>query len=163
MEPAPAKDLVEMTCVMIPLQETNLLLPNICVAEILPWRRVGSVEDAPKWCLGMLEWRGEVIPVVRFERLDNTPVDDAEEGRCLIVMNRSRTVEGLPFYALAAEGLPRIVQLTAEDMSNVPTNLRVAETMALRVGSEPAIIPNLQYLEVQVAKLMQDQESAKQA
>ncbi len=78
-------------------------------------------------------------------------------------MNRSRTVEGLPFYALAAEGLPRIVQLTAEDMSNVPTKLGVADTMALRVGSEPAIIPNLQYLEVQVANLMRDQDNAKQA
>lgn len=163
MEPASAKDLVEITCVMIPLQETNLLLPNICVAEILPWRRVGSLEDAPKWCLGVLEWRGEVIPVVRFERMGNASIDDAEEGRCLIVMNRSRTVEGLPFYALAAEGLPRIVQLTAEDMSNVPTKLGVADTMALRVGSEPAIIPNLQYLEVQVANLMRDQDNAKQA
>ncbi|HEY5679390.1 MAG TPA: chemotaxis protein CheW [Pseudomonadales bacterium] len=163
MEPATAQELIEMSCVMIPLQETNLLLPNICVAEILPWRRVSSIEDAPKWCLGMLEWRGEVIPVVRFERMGDASVEDAEEGRCLIVMNRSRTIEGLPFYALAAEGLPRIVQLTAEDMANVPTNLGVSETMALRVGSEPAIIPNLQYLEVQVANLVRGQETAKQA
>ena len=94
MEPASAKDLVEMTCVMIPLQETNLLLPNICVAEILPWRRVSSIEEAPKWCLGMLEWRGEVIPVVRFERMDNTSVDDAEEGRSA-QQHRGRLQPGL--------------------------------------------------------------------
>ena len=44
---------------MIPLADTHLLLPNVTIAEILPWRRIKPLADGPKWCLGLLGWRGE--------------------------------------------------------------------------------------------------------
>ena len=40
-----AEDLTELSCVLIPLDGTRLLLPNISVAEILPWRRVKVLAD----------------------------------------------------------------------------------------------------------------------
>ena len=58
-----AEDLTELSCVLIPLDGARLLLPNISVAEILPWRRVKALNDGPDWCLGLLGWRGETIPV----------------------------------------------------------------------------------------------------
>jgi chemosensory pili system protein ChpC len=145
---------------MIPLNGTHLLLPNICVAEILPWRRVKMLEDAPNWCLGLLGWRGESIPVVRFERLNKTSVEDRRVGRCMIVMNRAHASQTIPFYALAAEGLPRMVQLTDDDLDNVPTKLGPAEMISLRVGTEPAIIPNLEFVEQQVAALIKARKRA---
>lgn len=148
-----AQQVTELSCVLIPLNEMQLLLPNICVAEILPWRRVKVLEGAPDWCLGLLGWRGEAIPVVRFERFNNTMAEDRKVGRCMIVMNRARTSGSIPFYALAAEGLPRMLQLTDDDLTNVPTKLGRAEVMALRVGTESAIIPNLELLEQHVSEL----------
>ncbi len=35
-----AVDAKELACVMIPLADTHLLLPNVTIAEILPWRRI---------------------------------------------------------------------------------------------------------------------------
>ena len=64
-----AQQITELSCVMLPLNGIQLLLPNVCVAEIVPWRRVKVLEDAPDWCLGLLGWRGESIPVVVFRRL----------------------------------------------------------------------------------------------
>ena len=46
MATAVAEELKELSCVLIPLQETQLLLPSICIAEILPWRRVKALEQA---------------------------------------------------------------------------------------------------------------------
>jgi chemosensory pili system protein ChpC len=160
MTAAVAQETIEMSCVMIPLNGTQLLLPNICVAEILPWRRVKVLADAPEWCLGLLGWRGESIPVVRFERFNKTSIEDRRVGRCMIVMNRARTSDSIPFYALAAEGLPRMVQLTDDDLTNVPTQLGKAEVISLRVGTEAAIIPNLELIEQHVSELAKARKRA---
>ncbi|HEY5647363.1 MAG TPA: chemotaxis protein CheW [Pseudomonadales bacterium] len=144
----------ELSCVVIPLENVQLLLPNVCVAEILPWRRVKALSERPPWCLGLLGWRGEMIPVIRFETLNGKPASPRKGGRCMVVMNRTRNANGLPFYALAAEGLPRLVQLTADDLSNAATRLGPAESVVVKLGTETAVIPNLTVIETAVAKLL---------
>ena len=151
-----AEELSELTCVMIPLENAQLLLPNVCIAEILPWRRVKALGETPAWCLGLLGWRGEMVPVVHYETLNGRPAPARKSGRCMVVMNRARNARGLPFYALAAEGLPRMVQLTADDLTNEPCRLGVAESMVVKVGTESAVIPNLDVIETAVAKLVRE-------
>jgi len=153
MSAAVAQELSELSCVLIPLNDAALLLPNVCVAEILPWRRVKTVPNLPPWCLGMLGWRGELVPVVRFERLNDDQFEDRKMGRCMVIMNRTRLADGIPFYAIAAEGLPRMLQLAEDDLSNVPGKLGAAEVVSLRVGTETAVIPNLELLEQSVSEL----------
>lgn len=148
-----AEEVSELSCVLIPLQESGLLLPNVSVAEILPWRRVKVINDAPAWCLGLLGWRGESIPVVRFEVINGGEPPQRKAGRCIIVMNRARLANGLPFYAIAAEGLPRMLQLTEDDISNDPGKLGPAESVVVRVGTETAVIPNLEFIEGEIAGL----------
>jgi chemosensory pili system protein ChpC len=149
-----AEEISELSCVMIPLEDTQLLLPNVCIAEILPWRRVKVLGETPPWCLGLLGWRGEMVPVIRFETLNGHPGPARKSGRCMVVMNRARNARGLPFYALAAEGLPRLVQLTSEDLSNESCRLGVAESVVVKIGAETAVIPNLDVIEKAVAKLV---------
>ena len=146
-----AEELVELGCVLIPLQEQVLLLPNVSVAEILPWRRVRAVNDVPPWCLGLLGWRGEAIPVVRFEVINGSQNPVRKTGRCLIVMNRARS--GVPFYAIAAEGLPRMLQLNVDDISSDTRETGPAESVVVQVGTEAASIPDLDFIESEVAKL----------
>lgn len=151
-----AEDTLELSCVLIPLEGTQLLLPNVCIAEILPWRRVKALSDTPPWCLGLLGWRGEMVPVVRFETMNGHPGPARKSGRCMVVMNRARNARGLPFYAFAAEGLPRMVQLTADDLANEPCKLGNAEAIVVKMGTESAVIPNLSIIENAVAKLVRE-------
>lgn len=138
---------------LIPLPGMQLLLPSVCVAEILPWRRITAHDAGVDWCLGMMGWRGESIPVIRFERLNQPRAESATTGRCLVVMNRTGTGGGPAFYALAAEGLPRMVQLTDDDLGVLEARLGRAEASSVRVGTEVASIPNLRFLEQQVGGL----------
>ena len=149
-----AEDLSELSCVLIPLQGSQLLLPSVSIAEILPWRRVKALADTPDWCLGMLGWRGEMVPVVRFEVLNGAASEGRKSGRCLVVMNRARNSTGLAFYAIAAEGLPRLVQLASNDLTNESTRLGRGESVAVKVGTESAVIPNLEFIEAAVTKLL---------
>jgi chemosensory pili system protein ChpC len=152
-----AEEVLELSCVMIPLEGTQLVLPNVCIAEILPWRRIKALSDTPPWCLGLLGWRGEMVPVVRFETLNGGAGPARKSGRCMVVMNRARNPRGLPFYALAAEGLPRLLQLSGEDLSPEKTGqLGPAESLVLRIGAETAVIPDLEKIETAVAQLTRD-------
>ena len=149
-----ANEPIVMSCIMIPIAGAELLLPNVCIAEIVPWRRMQPLKKGPEWCLGLLGWRGENIPVVRYQVLNKKGDAGAPKaGRCMVVMNRARSAQGPAFYALAADGLPRMVQLNDGDVSNTPIALGPAEKAVVAVGTEPAIIPNLEYVEKQVRAL----------
>lgn len=143
----------ELACVLIPLCGTQLLLPQVCVAEILPWRRIKTLNGAPDWCLGVLGWRGEAVPVVRFERLNQSRQEVPSLGRCLVIMNRTSEDAALPFYALAAEGLPRLVQVAGTDLASDSAKPGRAESQIVRLGAENAAIPRLNFVEQQVSRL----------
>jgi chemosensory pili system protein ChpC len=142
----------ELSCVLIPLEVGQLLLPSVCIAEIMPWRRIKVLPDAPDWCLGLLGWRGETVPVIRFEHVNQPVSNGRRPGRCLVVMNRTGA-SAPSFYALAAEGLPRLVQLTQADLGDQEERRGKADARIVRVGAETASIPSLGYLEEQVAGL----------
>ncbi len=135
-----------MSCLIIPVGETNLLLPNVTVAEILPWRKIKKWDSAPRWCLGLLGWRGETVPVVRYEKL-NDAYCSAEAGRCLLIMNRTQAGSARAFYGLAVDGLPRLVRLGNDDLKNISATLKIADAAHLQVGLEQATVPRLSYLE----------------
>jgi len=143
----------ELACVMSPLAETHLLLPNVTIAEILPWRRIKPLQNGPKWCLGLLGWRGETVPVIQFEAMNGGDMIGTPHNRCLLIMNRARRANGRAFYGLASTGLPRIVHLSDDDLQNRSVRLGPAEVAALNVGTETAVVPNLSYIEEQLTML----------
>lgn len=49
MEDPAVSQLPELSCVLIPSGSFQLLLPNVSVAEILPWRRIKPIESSPAW------------------------------------------------------------------------------------------------------------------
>lgn len=142
----------ELNCVMIPTPGQELLLPNICVAEIVPWRRVKILEGGPDWCLGLTGWRGQTVPVVHYDGFEGNAAP-LKSARCLVVMNRSRTAVGRPFYALAARSLPYMVQLVEEDIRNESGKLGPADVMKVRLGETLATIPDLEYVENLISQL----------
>lgn len=152
---AVANEVNELSCVLIPTPGMQILLPNVCIAEIVPWRRIKVLQGGPRWCLGHVGWRGQTVPVVHYAGFENDKGKRPVSARCLVVMNRARSVSGPAFYALAAQGLPRMLQLLEDDLHNTTARLGVADVMQVRVGTEEATIPNLAYVEDRLADLAQ--------
>ena len=150
---AVADEANELSCVLIPTPGLQLLLPNVCVAEIVPWRRIRRLEHGPSWCMGHAGWRGQNVPVVHYPSFGNVNEAAPHSARCLVVMNRAHNASGPAFYALAAVGLPRMLQLLEDDLHNLDVELGVADVMQVRVGTEAATIPNLAYIEDRLAEL----------
>lgn len=148
-----ANETDELSCVVIPISGDQLLLPNVCVAEIVPWRRIKVLEDGPAWCLGYMGWRSLTIPVVHYGGFGEKGLP-AQTPRCLVVMNRARTASGVDFYALVADALPRMVQINEEDLTTRSGYASGVDSMQVSFGAETATIPDLAYLETRVSDLV---------
>ncbi len=147
----------DINCLLLPIGRLGLVVPSVCVAEILPWRRIREVADSPDWLLGTFPWRGDAIPVVRFEKIngatDEPAREAAQQNPCVAVMNRCRSVHSQAFYAIATDGLPRMLQVGEEDIVAEQTHLGVAESAAMKLGTEQLRVPNLGYVEDQLANV----------
>lgn len=150
----PAEDLsLDLGCLLLPLGSLSLLVPSACVVEVLPWRRVRPIPDMPQWLLGVTQWRGDSIPVLRFEPLNGSSDAFPERGSCVAVMNRCSSSTGQPFYGIATDSLPRMAQVKQEDIEAQKTHAGAAETAVAKLGGEQVRVPDLGYIEEQLSNL----------
>jgi chemosensory pili system protein ChpC len=145
----------EVSCVILPLRSVHLVVPAMCVAEVLPWRVPSPLSGAPRGCAGTLNWHGATIPAIDHELLEG---DDSGHGpyagRCLAVINRVTPDAAWPFYALVVHGIPRLVQVAEVDIAPEQDAEAAGELLRIRVGTELLAIPDLVHLEEQVARLL---------
>ena len=131
----------------IPLRGMNLLLPNMAVAEIGSYRVPEVQPDMPEWFLGTVKWQGEDIAVISLEVLCGIRVPSNPVFSRLMVVNSVRKESPLKNYAIVTAGLPGLIQFgydTAEEYADFEEE--VLKCM-VRIGSEEAVIPDLEYLQ----------------
>ena len=149
-----AADNAEVSCVILPLRGYQVVVPAVCIAEVLPWRPLRPIEGGPRWCPGALTWHGESVAVVDHEALESAGKGaEPLPGRCLAVINRTTPGGARAFYALAVNGIPRLVQLAQMDVAAEHSPETPAELLRVMVGTELLVIPDLASLERQVAEL----------
>lgn len=140
----------ELACILAPLTDGSLLLPNVTVAEVLRSQRLRAVDGLPPWCVGRIMWRGVILPVISFEgasaRDGSGPRMSAHDG--VLVMNRTRDLDEFGFYGILTRGTPRLLRLAEDDIDVVAdTESHAAELGRVQVGEDLAIIPRLSFLE----------------
>ena len=145
----------DLACVVLPQEDLSLLVPNDCVAEILPWRRVKPMPGMPRWCVGTLAWRGQTVVVVDFQLLTRDSGQSRLNRRALVVMHRTTAREGMSFYAIASSGLPRLLHLAEDEVRDVEDGRTAASILShLTLGTEAVVVPNLRYLEDEVSAII---------
>jgi chemosensory pili system protein ChpC len=140
----------ELACVLARLHDRQLLLPNVAVAEVVRMQRIRPVKTTPDWHLGMLPWRGRILPVVSPERIyvePDTRIPPLTANCAMLVMNRTRVMKGLEFYALLVRALPRMLWVASEDLAAVDGPLDAGEAGRVMLGEDEVVIPSLPYLE----------------
>jgi chemosensory pili system protein ChpC len=141
-----------LSVLSIPLQNKVLLLPNICIAEIIGFRKPLPVNRAPHWCLGKMSWRGVSIPVISFELLNDETLTEHKSTARLLVFNSVTGNDKLPFFAMVSQNIPRSLKVKADDMVKQAVKVGHAEAMQIMLQNEAMIIPNLDYVENTLVK-----------
>lgn len=141
---------LELPTFLVPLQKSNLLIPNATVAEIIPYEPLQRVPDSPDWLLGILGWRGVQVPVVSFEMLT------VERGSfslvsvssaSLVVLKAPGGKQRLRFFAIVAQTLPRLYRIKADEIFDIGETPARTELMRVRFADDLVAIPDLDYVE----------------
>ena len=140
---------------LIPLHNIRLVLPNTAIAEVISFLKPEPIEDSPAWLLGKMEWRGVYIPLISFETASTDQAPEINRRSRVIVLNALGGHSDLPFYAVVAQGIPRLMGL---DMSNIldAPNPDSEQRLVLRhvvVEGHPALIPDQKALEEELSRL----------
>lgn len=145
----------EMTKVdglLIPLHDKQLILPNVTVAEIIPYRAPVKASADGNWLLGQIEWRNINIPVISYEALNGGAVPPVEGVR-LAVLNGTSAKRDLPFYAILIQGIPKLTHIHEEDVVEVEAmHSGPYDEMCVSLSNEQAMIPNLNAIERELLK-----------
>ncbi len=137
-----------ISCVLIPLQDYYLLLPNAAIAEVIPMPKLNSSSPMPQHQLGHYTWQENTIPVINLEGFfSNTDIAPSQRSK-LGIFRTINSASTLPAYAFPCLGSPQLIQIneSALNVVNQPTPSAYIHSQ-IQIGSKVATIPNLDALE----------------
>jgi chemosensory pili system protein ChpC len=147
----------EIRCVLVPVGNLRLLLPNANVAEVITLTTPEPVPGAPEWLLGRIAWRGWRVPLISFTKLADAQEGDSELSVRVAVLKALGDNPDVPFVAMLTQGFPRLTTLNAELI--IPTHdgkpLPRGVKAQVLVRDDMAVIPDLEGIESEVAELLQ--------
>ena len=150
-----ATEVNELATLLVPVTGRQLVLPNVTVAEIIPYVAPTPAAGKPEWYLGEFLWRNISVPLVSFEGLNQEPVAGEHRERRIAVLNGLVNSQLLPFCGIVAEGVPRLMRVMSDELSSDEDALvGPAELSRVLVSGEPAVIPNVDFIQEQVLGLM---------
>lgn len=148
----------ELYSLLIPLRGERLLVPRMCVAEVIAFADTvrDRQSDHPDWYLGTIEWNSRRLPVVSF--------DDPEEGERPAKRSRARVVvfhaitQELKggFYGVLTQGFPQLVRVNPDVLgldNEQPLPARQPVLCRARMINEYPVIPDVERIERMIAEL----------
>lgn len=138
---------------VIPLQKSNLVLPNSAVAEIIPYEPLRRVPDTPDWFLGFLSWRGVQVPVASFEMLtvERASFSLVSVSSANLVILRTLGEEAdFSYMAIVAQTLPRLVRVAPDELFATDDAADKTELVKARLGDDLVSIPDLDFVEAEI-------------
>ncbi|NMZ53752.1 chemotaxis protein CheW [Pseudomonas lundensis] len=134
-----------LTCLLLPLADRDLLLPNVAIAELIDYQRGEPSSDSPPWHLRQIIWRDHPLPLINFEAACGSPLLIGDRAR-IVILNTLGGNPALKYIAMVVQGIPRSYKLDSQ-LSFVDVPLCPLERAAVQVGEHVAKIPDLWALE----------------
>jgi len=148
----------ELYSLLIPLQTERLLVPRMCVAEVIAFADAAKTRDdtAPDWFLGAIEWNNRRLPIVSF---DGQRGDErkSKRSRTRVVVFHAITdaIKG-GHYGILTQGFPQLVRVNGEVLGLETEQGMPAGLPALcraRMIHEYPLIPDLEKLERMIGEM----------
>jgi len=151
-----AENIQEVYSLMIPTVNSNILLPNTNVAEVVPFSNVELFEEnsgRPHWYLGHLIWRGIDIPLISIDLIKGEKDPQANKRSRVAIAHTLNMNKELPYLAIVVQGIPRLSHVRLDNIEYIQDeDLSEAEKMRVEIDSVAASIPDLDKLESMVSE-----------
>jgi chemosensory pili system protein ChpC len=148
----------ELYSLLIPLRTERLLVPRMCVAEVIAFADAAKTRDdaAPDWFLGAIEWNNRRLPIVSF---DGQRGDErkSKRSRTRVVVFHAITdaVKG-GYYGILTQGFPQLVRVNGDVLGldteqALPAGLPVL--CRARMIHEYPLVPDVERLESMIGEM----------
>jgi chemosensory pili system protein ChpC len=151
----------ELYSLLIPLRRERILVPRMCVAEVIAFADTEKREDpdAPDWLLGTVDWNGRRVPVVSLE--DGGPDESPVEGRRgsrsrIVIFHAIGKALRTGYYGVLTQGFPQLVRVNRDVMtldSETPPPAGMPMLCRVRMIHEFPLIPDLEKIEQRLVDL----------
>ena len=145
-----SQDAESLTGLLMPLADRMLLVPNVAVAELIPYRAPQAVEGMPAWFLGQVQWRDLSLPLLSFEAASTGQPPAVGQTARVAVLNAVGGREHVKFIALLVQGIPHSIKVDTS-LARADAALAPLELDAVDLGDMQPRIPDLVGLEQQLA------------
>ena len=143
-------------CLLIPLENEKIILPNMAVAEVITYVSPEPIENAPDWLLGKITWRDQIIPLLSYE-LASGASETNSSARRIAVLNTLNGNTQLPYMAILIQGIPQLRLIQEDNVSDeeLPENYghRQAISACVKINEEQILVPDLDNLEKRIHDL----------
>ena len=141
-------------CLMISINQENLLLPNTAVAEVINYDEADTVAEAPEWLLGLVSWRDRHIPLVSFERISQSGHAYPGSGDRIVICNSLNGNRKVPYVGIVAQGIPHLQLVKESDLAaGSELSARPCVALAASFNGSDVLIPNLDDIESRIQDL----------
>jgi chemosensory pili system protein ChpC len=149
----------ELYSLLIPLRNERLLVPRMCVLEVITSteaERSPDDDSKPEWYLGSILWNGRRLPVLSFDP-PGEEVTARRRGRSRIVVFQpiGEATRG-GFFGVLTQGFPQLVRVN-RDVLQADSDQQLPELppslCRARMIHEFPLIPDLERIERMVAEL----------
>jgi len=140
-------------CMLIPLQQHYLLLPNSTIAEVIPMPRVKLAENMPSYWVGECNWHTQQLPVIDLESLVEDKDYDTTDANKLCVLHGINESADIETYALPCYGVPQLIHLN-ESALKLAQDTEDSDFLhyQIQIGNQVAYIPNLDKIEATLSQ-----------
>ncbi|KXO84580.1 chemotaxis protein CheW [Pseudomonas stutzeri] len=145
-----SQDAESLTGLLMPLADRMLLVPNVAVAELIPYRAPQAAQGMPAWFLGQVQWRDLSLPLLSFEAASSGEPQPVGSAARVAVLNAVGGRDHVKFIALLVQGIPHSIKVDAS-LARADVELAPLELDAVNLGDMQARIPDLVGLEQKLA------------
>lgn len=151
----------EIRGVLIPVSGARLLLPNTTVSEVITLSTPEPIEATPDWFIGRVGWQGWRVPLVAYSSLVGLPEPKDALNSRVTVLKVFGGNPHIPFVAVVTQGFPRLTTVSNDNLTSADYEEQARDGVRQRVlvGDEEAVIPDMQYLERQVTRALEDADT----
>lgn len=151
----------ELYSLLIPLRNERLLVPRMCVAEVIAFADTEkrSDENAPDWLLGTVDWNGRRVPVITLD--DGADGGEGERGRRgsrsrIVIFHAFGNQLRPPYYGVLTQGFPQLVRVNRDVLAldnETPAPANQPMLCRVRMIHDFPLIPDLEAIESRLAGL----------
>ena len=148
----------ELYSLLIPLRSERLLVPRMCVAEVIAFADTARSRDdaAPDWYLGAIEWNNRRLPVVTFDgQYGEERKSKRTRTRVVVFHAITQELKG-GYYGILTQGFPQLVRVNADVLgldTEQPVPPGVPALCRARMIHEYPLIPDVERLEKMIAAM----------